>query len=210
LRSGAGTVCMTERGISYFVRYSSRLLACFACSASASASGVSAGSRIPWARASSSIVCGRRQPSRWTCNSALGQRRSTSLERRGGPLPAPTTTPRMAPPPPPRSPPPPRRPPPSLTYAPPLPSRPPRSRAGAEGGGAGAGARPGTPPPAGPAAGRGAAPVGGGGGLPPAPPSPVAGRGGPPGGFRNGRPREESPFGAPPRGDVGPDPAVVD
>src|SRR2546425_3837209 len=84
MRSSAGAVCMTERVISYFVRYSSRLLACFTCSASASASGVSAGSRIPWARASSSIVCGRRQPSRWTCNSALGQRRSTSLERRGG------------------------------------------------------------------------------------------------------------------------------
>src|SRR2546422_11098073 len=45
------------------------------------------------ARASSSIVCGRRQPSRWTCNSALGQRRSTSLERRGGPLGGPPATP---------------------------------------------------------------------------------------------------------------------
>src|SRR3989475_8893266 len=109
---------MTERVISYLVRYSSRLLACFTCSASASASGVSAGSRIPWARASSSIVCGRRQPSRWTCNSALGQRRSTSLERRGGPLPAPNTPPPEGPPPPPPAPPPPPRPPPPLPHAP--------------------------------------------------------------------------------------------
>src|SRR2546422_1198247 len=52
---------MTESVISYFVRYSSRLLACFTCSAWARPSGVSAGSRMPCARARSSIVAGRRR-----------------------------------------------------------------------------------------------------------------------------------------------------
>src|SRR5216117_3450438 len=89
---------MTDRVISYLVRYSSRLLACFTWSASASPSGVSAGSRTPWARASSSIVWGRNDPSRCTCSSALGQRRNSSLERRGGPCRAVTTTRRIAPP----------------------------------------------------------------------------------------------------------------
>src|SRR5437764_11332166 len=46
----------------------------------------------------SSIVAGRRQPSRWTCSSALGQRRKESLESRGGPWRALTTTRRIAPP----------------------------------------------------------------------------------------------------------------
>src|SRR5256885_187197 len=114
---------MTESVISYFVRYSSRLLACFTDSAWASPSGVSAGSRMPCARARSSIVAGRRHPSRWTCSSALGQLRSASLVRRGGPRRALTTTRKKAPPPPTGSPPPPRPPPPSVTWATPRPPR---------------------------------------------------------------------------------------
>src|SRR5256885_14069972 len=78
------------------------------------ASGVSAGRRTPWARASSSIVSGRRHPSRWTCSSALGQRRNASFDRRGGPRRAPATTPENPPPPPPPPPAPPRPPPPPL------------------------------------------------------------------------------------------------
>src|SRR2546430_5921 len=95
---------MTDRVISYLVRYSSRLLACFTYNAWARPSGVSAGSRMPWARASSSIVAGRRQPSRWTCSSAFGQRRNASFVRRGGPWRALTPTREKAPPPPTRSP----------------------------------------------------------------------------------------------------------
>ena len=60
--------------------------------------GVSAGSRMPCARASSSIVAGRRQPSRCTCSSAFGQVRSASFVRRGVPWRALTTTRKMAPP----------------------------------------------------------------------------------------------------------------
>src|SRR5260370_8120745 len=129
MRSSAGAVCIAESVISYFVRYSSRLFACFTDSAWAKPRGVSAGRRIPWARASSSIVLGRRQPSKCTCNSALGQRRSASFERRGGPCPALTTTRKIAPPPPTGSAPPNRRPPPPVPQATPPPSSSPRALA---------------------------------------------------------------------------------
>src|SRR2546425_5437408 len=124
---------MTERVISYLVRYSSRLLACFTCSAWASPAGVSAGSRTPCSRASSSIVSGRRQPSRCTCSSALGQRRNSSLDIRAAPPPlrAVTTTRRIAPPSPITSPASTGRPTPSVAYAAPLANRPARSRSSA-------------------------------------------------------------------------------
>src|SRR5947209_4904063 len=130
---GARAVCMTERVISYLVRYSSRLLACFTCSAWASPAGVSAGSRTPCSRASSSIVSGRRQPSRCTCSSALGQRRNSSLDIRAAPPPlrAVTTTRRIAPPSPITSPASTGRPTPSVAYAAPLANRPARSRSSA-------------------------------------------------------------------------------
>src|SRR2546430_4936387 len=118
---------MTDRVISYFVRYSSRLFACLTDSAWASPSGVSAGSRTPWARASSSIVWGRNDPSRCTCSSALGQRRNSSLERRGGPPPPPPTPPPDAPPSPVRPTATPRAAPPAVADPPPPAGHPPRA-----------------------------------------------------------------------------------
>src|SRR6266404_2376138 len=75
----ACAVWSTDSVISYFWRYSSRLFASRTSIALARASAVSAGNRMPWARAISIIVAGLGAPSRCTCSSALGHCRNASL-----------------------------------------------------------------------------------------------------------------------------------
>src|SRR5215212_1389348 len=80
MRSSASSVCMTLRVMLKRSRYSSRLRASVTFMYARSRSGSSCGILSPYSRASSIIVSGRSDPSRWKWSSALGRRRRMSRE----------------------------------------------------------------------------------------------------------------------------------